>query len=730
VNKLTLVLLSCLTAVATVLTLTTVAANAMADGKARQSYWVRPAYDSWNIYNPTSSGDYRTSPSIFKDPTTGLYQEFTCGPDAGTNIPAIYSSTSTDGHTWAPETVVLRRSSTGPDSFGVCDPSVVKVGSFYYLAYSGFDGHEHAVFVARSPSLSQPFVKWTGSGWGLGSAAPIIAFNGFGGFGVGQPSLVFAENQLSIFYEYHDGTTWQTRLSSVNISASNLEIWPTQLHDLGTVLSHPGRDSADACGNTVDSTGVAYDDTRHTYVALTTDGNDFPDSSLQAYESSFPLDFTRSITLPADAGTNPLSDHAHDVAMVTDNQGHITSSTPGSIVYGYGDTDCPSKLVWQNITQGATSTGWVNEPMNTATGMAHWTQAAGSWKFYPQDKAWWGTSDLLHNEARAFLTTAQVGSAATIDLDYAQSAWPLGTWTGLSFGHPTSGGASGYYLRIYTTGTVTLAKGNEDNVVATGVTGGSAPFFTNHLQVVVANGTIVVYNGVGHDSLAGPVLTYRSSDGYLGGYIGLESLGNSFFSNLTIRDNVPDSYRTQTDSILDWKPTTGSWSVRAPGIMTNNLRPGGQIYLQGTSDPTSNYNAHLGDGTYTGDILLDPSGNPQAWGGLNITNGANQINNTWSAGGYVAFIRQNGSLGLYKGGVGQVVPDLPTRLNPVVTPVRLRVVKLGGSIQVYVNDLELPAITYVDPDSTWNVGSFGLATEQTSGTFAHVAYAANGNPLS
>ena len=279
---------------------------------------------------------------------------------------------------------------------------------------------------------------------------------------------------------------------------------------------------------------------------------------------------------------------------------------------------------------------------------------------------------------------------------------------------------------MYATGKVTLAQGTEDNVIATGATSGSAQVFANHLQVVLSDNTITVYNGVGHDSLTHKILEYTSPDDLqLAGYLGLQSRGESSFANLTVRDNVPASYRSQDENVLDWKQSTGDWKVRAPSTISSYTQGSSQTFLQGTAAPVSNYNAHLGNGTYTATVQLNPNAVPNAWGGLNITNAAEQPYLDWSTGGYLVFIRYNGNLGLYRAGTGQVVPDIPTGLNPIATPVKIRVLKTGANIQVYLNNLALPTINYTDPGTPYVTGGFGLATELDGGVFTNVAYAAN-----
>ena len=54
-------------------------------------------------------------------------------------------------------------------------PAWSRAGAYYYLAYTGSDRTKHAVFVARTTSLTQPWQKWNGLAWGgPGRPRPII----------------------------------------------------------------------------------------------------------------------------------------------------------------------------------------------------------------------------------------------------------------------------------------------------------------------------------------------------------------------------------------------------------------------------------------------------------------------------------------------------------------------------------------------------------------------------
>jgi hypothetical protein len=90
------------------------------------------------------------------------------------------------------------------------------------------------------------------------------------------------------------------------------------------------------------------------------------------------------------------------------------------------------------------------------------------------------------------------------------------------------------------------------------------------------------------------------------------------------------------------------------------------------------------------------------------------------------FLRANGNLGIWKGGRGQVVADIPTGTNPRSAPVRLRVLKVGAYLQVYVNDGDEPVVNWTDwTGPGWGIGGFGVANLEAPATFTDVSYDAN-----
>jgi hypothetical protein len=186
------------------------------------------------------------------------------------------------------------------------------------------------------------------------------------------------------------------------------------------------------------------------------------------------------------------------------------------------------------------------------------------------------------------------------------------------------------------------------------------------------------------------------------------------FAHFTISDNTTASFVN-----ADWGQSTGPWSLDPTTGTLAAQGPENKIYRQNAGSM-----AQLGDGGYTATIRLNNSNDSEAWGGVNIANAS--MSNDWGAGGYLVFIRLNGNLGVFKAGAGQLVPDVPTGVNPVSAPVRLRILKSGAYVRVYVNDQTQPVVNFWDrTGSVPVIGGWGLATRNTTGSFTDLRYAGN-----
>jgi F5/8 type C domain len=278
-----------------------------------------------------SAGGWRYGPSIITD-STGIHV-YTCSPGTGGAWDFIRYTTSTDGGvTWSPDQIVLQPTPGSQDTYSTCDPGVVAFGGYYYLAYTSTTdsrGTNNNVFVARSTSMTGPFDKWNGSGWG-GNPSPMVTYSGpTYDYGAGEPSLVVVGSTLYVFYSWNsaDPTTGtpiqQTRLSTVSTSSPN---WPSGLAYQGVAITKrfdQGTDSDDV--KWVPSWGK--------FIAVNTAQRFGPLSYVQAWESTNGLNFS-----PANFNSGNLKKYLHNDGLSGDASGNLDPTTQNYIGYAYGST--------------------------------------------------------------------------------------------------------------------------------------------------------------------------------------------------------------------------------------------------------------------------------------------------------------------------------------------------------------------------------------------------------
>ncbi|MEV0679534.1 beta-xylosidase [Actinosynnema sp. NPDC050436] len=95
--------------------------------------------------------------------------------------------------------VVLSGSVTGFDGKHVCDPSVLKVGSTYYLYYTGAAG-EHANGNAIGVATSPDGVRWTREAGGQPIVSPAYDTTRENTYGAGQPSVLYADGWFYLMF--------------------------------------------------------------------------------------------------------------------------------------------------------------------------------------------------------------------------------------------------------------------------------------------------------------------------------------------------------------------------------------------------------------------------------------------------------------------------------------------------------------------------------------------------
>jgi len=134
-------------------------------------------------------------PSVMTDGIS--FKMWWCGTVANFNGRAIYYSSSNDSANWAAPQVVLGPSQSAADASMTCDPSVVIVGNYFAMYYTGdsSNGLNNSIFVA---------VSTDGAKWGKypsnTNPQPLITAVQDGNYGVGQSSLVIRNDTMFHYF--------------------------------------------------------------------------------------------------------------------------------------------------------------------------------------------------------------------------------------------------------------------------------------------------------------------------------------------------------------------------------------------------------------------------------------------------------------------------------------------------------------------------------------------------
>ena len=162
------------------------------------------------------AGYYVYAPSVMVEGTT--FYIYSCSnKDEYQTHAHIYLNTNTRTMILAPQ--------GGWDGYHICDPSVVK-GNFYYnganykyaLAYLGIEdgnglGNNIGIALSNSPT----------SGWVRVGNQPYISSNTKSRWGVGQPSLIYVNGKLIMFYTNDTGVGSGMQVRIINPNNMQIE---------------------------------------------------------------------------------------------------------------------------------------------------------------------------------------------------------------------------------------------------------------------------------------------------------------------------------------------------------------------------------------------------------------------------------------------------------------------------------------------------------------------------
>lgn len=282
--------------------------------------------EGFDIYNPEQGADfgYRYGPSMIMNADGSIDAYFSAPGTCDEWDWISYRHSPDGGKTWTKEKSVLQPTPGSQDFFSCCDPGIIKIGDYYYLAYTSTvveGGVDNNVFVARSKNPDGPFEKWNGEGWG-GKPEPIVVFTGNPErYGAGEPSMVEVNGTLYLYYTWRDDGVNQTHVA---VADANDENWPSTLEKKGIAMRHTY--------NAIDSADVKYVEDYGKFIAVVTCDRFTTESFVGLYVSEDGVNFRESNAMK----TN-ISHCCHNIGITGRPNGHIRLSDDIYVAYAYGD---------------------------------------------------------------------------------------------------------------------------------------------------------------------------------------------------------------------------------------------------------------------------------------------------------------------------------------------------------------------------------------------------------
>lgn len=299
-----------------------------------------------DVYLPEREGGYRSSPSVIRNKDGSLDAWF-AAPDAnGTAEWIVYSRSEDEGKTWADFKCVLQPTAGSLDNGTVSQPSVIKLGKYYYLGYTSATAIDEYTedtgnycFVARSENPDGPYEKWNGSGWG-GFPVPVIYFDGpYDCPGAGNLSFVELDGTLFIYYSWISADRDGKTISQLRISTARAEDpdWPQSIRNEQIAQKESG---------TVIGYDVKYVEKFGKFVAIGVDESGSETSVLSVLESNDGIDFRNT-----DVINQNILPYIDSVGIAGSINGHIRYDIPVYLFYAYSVTPAVSNSLGMRISE-------------------------------------------------------------------------------------------------------------------------------------------------------------------------------------------------------------------------------------------------------------------------------------------------------------------------------------------------------------------------------------------
>ncbi|NNC98617.1 MAG: hypothetical protein HKN85_00385 [Gammaproteobacteria bacterium] len=287
-------------------------------------FWWPPGAP-WNGEGQNEDASYRYGPSLIRYDGNKLHFWACSEGDSEVADYIRYKHSDDGGASWGQEAIALAPTVGSDDGWAVCDPNVIKIGIYFYLAYtattdSSNGGLDNQIFVARATAPDGPYSKWNGTGWG-GNPKPIVTYNGPPtSWGYGEPNMVVVGDTLYLYYT--DGeATGRTRVATANANSTD---WPATLVQRGYAIAD--RDSYE------DQTDVKYLPEVNLFIATAIGERFTMWSYVHVWWSSDGLSFQ---PVDNDEVTENVIPKAHNMGMSGDYLGHARMGGQEYISYSY-----------------------------------------------------------------------------------------------------------------------------------------------------------------------------------------------------------------------------------------------------------------------------------------------------------------------------------------------------------------------------------------------------------
>ena len=294
------------------------------------------ANEGWDIY---PGGGYRYGPCMIinEDGTIDAWLASNSGVKGEVDW-GKYRRSYDHGVTWTQDTGAVRPTSAAEDWNWSCDPGVIKIGDYYYAAYTTIlwhDGLDNNLFIARSRTPQGAFVeKWTGAGWGYDDPKPVVTYDGVkSNWGCGEGAMVEVDGTLYLYVSWNDNTGDYTKVYTADATNEN---WPATLEYRGIAYKHLGAE---------DSADVKYVDAYHSFISVATASRFSPNCFVHVMTSYDGVYFRQESVLRHATKSSLIQTNIHNMGITGDARGHIDIfGTQHYIGYAYQ----PAGFDWAN----------------------------------------------------------------------------------------------------------------------------------------------------------------------------------------------------------------------------------------------------------------------------------------------------------------------------------------------------------------------------------------------